>query len=69
MIASFYNHRIVPVVQDACGRIAIVAAKYLHQGTRAVVAGFFGLGHDRTLDMTLIAYDLDLLKGLDCDLK
>ncbi len=54
---------------ECYGRTAVVAAKYVHQGTRAVVAGFIGQGYRRTADLTLIAYYLDLLKGPDPDLE
>ena len=54
---------------ECYGQMAVVAAKSLHQGTRAVIAGFIGLGHRRTADLTVIAYNLDLPKGPDRDLK
>ena len=69
-ICTFYLSVMSFKIKVECyGRIAVVAAKYVHQGTRAVVPGFIGWGHERTTDLTLIAYDLDLLKGPDRELK
>ncbi len=69
-ICTFYLSVMSFKIKVECyRRIAVVAAKYVHQGTRAVVAGFIGLGHEGTTDLTLIAYDLDLLKGPDRELE